>query len=351
MEAGMSITFQQALDISDDTSKTVLLGNGFSIAGDNIFDYRRLLERAQLDANLMRIFAGLDTADFEIVIEQLNNSAHLVSLFNDENSELSESLLIAARSLQENFANLITTEHASYQQVFRQIHNGAEILERNCFSFLSRFEKIFTTSYDLLLYWTIMLNLQHHRMNHNTPRIPTDDGFRRGGEDQPLRYFDPTSQEVFYLHGSLFLLREDINAIKIERDGEAWMNLLDVIRSNINEGQSPLTVLEGNTRLKLQRISEHAYVTEAFRALSGISGDLFIHGHSLNQTDQHIFNAINRSHNVRRIFISAVSGNDENTMLNDVDADNMFRQSISRFGNRDNREIIIYDGCSANVWG
>jgi hypothetical protein len=350
MEAGMPTTFKQALEISGDTSKTVLLGNGFSIAGDNIFDYRRLLERAELDANLMRIFEGLDTADFEIVIEQLNSSARLINLFNDENSELSGNLLVAARLLQENFANLITTEHALYQQVFRLTHNGAEIPERNCFSFLSRFEKIFTTSYDLLLYWAIMLNLQHHRMNHNAPRIPTDDGFRRGGEDQPLRYFDPTSQEVFYLHGSLFLLREDINAIKIERDGEAWMNLLDVIRSNINGGQPPLTVLEGNTRVKLQRISEHAYLTEAFRALSSISGDLFIHGHSLNQTDQHIFNAINRSRNVRRIFISAVSGNDENIILNDADADLMLGQAIGRFGNRDNREIIIYDGRSANVW-
>lgn len=67
------ITFQEAIVQAGAGSKSLLLGNGFSI---NYFSYSTLLDQAGLEASspLRVLFSELNTVDFERVMRSL--SAH-----------------------------------------------------------------------------------------------------------------------------------------------------------------------------------------------------------------------------------------------------------------------------------
>jgi Domain of unknown function (DUF4917) len=68
------ITFDEALEETENYPRMLLLGNGFSI---KFFHYRNLLDNAQLaiDDPIRSLFQLLDTYDFERVIGSLENGS------------------------------------------------------------------------------------------------------------------------------------------------------------------------------------------------------------------------------------------------------------------------------------
>lgn len=335
----MAISFHDALRLSKG-EKVVLLGNGFSIACDDVFNYRSLLENANLDDAIHNVFANLETSDFEVIINKFESAAQLINLYTNDEHKLAEQFNDVSQTLKNQFAHAISEQHVDFSQVFRVIVENNIIHERSCFSFLQNFSKIFTTNYDLLLYWSIMKSFDRGNPE-NRIIIPTNDGFTRPGDDQPLRYIGGKQQNIFYLHGSLFLLQDGFDILKMERDVQEGLNLLPIILNNIRDGNIlPLIVLEGSSANKLSKISKHLYLSDAINNLSKCSGSLFIHGHSLDQSDQHIFDAICQS-SFKQIFIS---------VLNEEALQPMERLANLRFGNNSNRQIYMYEALSANVW-
>ena len=148
-------------------------------------------------------------------------------------------------------------------------------------------------------------------------------------------------QTVFYLHGSLFFHQDDEYFIKQERGED--INLLSIVANSIISHKAmPLIVLEGNSRNKVSKICEHAYLNDAFDHLGKLSGDLFIFGHSLSSTDDHILNKIKEG-GFEKIFISVFDENMKDEIISR--AHDVFDRS-----NRD-RRIFLYRASSANVWG
>ncbi len=339
----MVMSFQDALQLSGNDNKTVLLGNGFSIACDDVFNYRSLLENSNVDNTIRDIFVRLETADFEVIINRFESAAQLIEMYTNEQEQLISQLRRDSQVLRGEFARVIANKHVNFNRVFRMVIVNNMMRECDCLRFLSNFSKIFTTNYDLLLYWSIMRSLERswRRRRQNQEReliIPTNDefnpndGFTRLGDDQPLRYGGGIDQNVFYLHGSLFLLQDGFDILKMERDTNEGLNLLPIISNGIRNNEIlPLIVLEGSSANKLSKISEHLYLSEALNNLSKLDGSLFIHGHSLDRTDQHIFEAINRG-SVTQIFIS---------IINDESAEEMSRQAILRLGNNQTRQIYL----------
>ncbi len=346
----MAISFQAALDMSKQYNRAVLLGNGFSIACNEIFNYRSLLENSNTENNIRGVFKKLETADYEVIIEKLESAAQLIDMYTSDYNELIDLLKNSSKNLKNEFARVISNRHVDYATAFRKINPNNEIREQDCFNFLHNFSKIYTTNYDLLLYWSIMRYLERRRRNSNDSYnqnqddeivIVTNDGFTRVGEDQPLRYVGGPDQRIFYLHGSLLLLQDGFDILKIERNDQEGLNLLPIISNNIGNNEIlPLIVLEGNSSNKLSKISEHLYLTDALTNLSTLDGALFIHGHSLDQSDQHIFDAINKS-SLTQVFISVVDS---------VEIQDMEKKAISRLGNKRDRQIYLYDALSASVW-
>ena len=148
---------------------------------------------------------------------------------------------------------------------------------------------------------------------------------------------------VFYLHGGLHLFHNERDTFKIIYDNENKICLLDQIKAYINNDISPLVITEGNSKDKKFWIDQNNYLQYCYNKLSEISGVLFIHGHSLNETDQHIFDAINKNLKIKKIYISVHK--DTETL---DDKKKLAKERLKMFYSL--RRLRYYDADSANIW-
>ena len=86
-------TYQQVLDHlkKEKRKKHLLLGNGFSIAYDSkIFSYNALSNfiKESNDSLLVDIFEIVNTSNFEQVMQQLNISKRIISVFDPKSQAL-----------------------------------------------------------------------------------------------------------------------------------------------------------------------------------------------------------------------------------------------------------------------
>lgn len=156
----------------------LLLGNGFSIAFDHQkFSYTALLEIAKKKIlelpNASKIFESQNSKDFEKVIEKLETTANVIKTVGLENSGNSENLLIEATKVKQILAESIADLHAD--RPFEVSNNEYAF----CRSFLSNFQKYYTTNYDYLLYWSLMHDAQDNSVTFNF-----NDGFYTRNEDE-----------------------------------------------------------------------------------------------------------------------------------------------------------------------
>jgi hypothetical protein len=74
------LSFEDAIEASDTAARSVLLGNGFSIAQAGVqFSYATLLEKSGLaDGSPIRnVFKVLNTFDFEKIMKALQDAAQI----------------------------------------------------------------------------------------------------------------------------------------------------------------------------------------------------------------------------------------------------------------------------------
>jgi hypothetical protein len=336
------LDFAEALaNASATTNKQhILLGNGFSIAcRPDAFRYDALLDEATFDgsaADITRVFELLGTTDFERVIEVLELSSELATVYGVE-SELGDKLRNDANVVRDALARVLAARHPDLPYEIEEAEYKA------CRTFLGRFERIYTLNYDMLLYWAVMQDLE--------PDITTDDGFR-APEDEDATYveWDPyatfTTQRLFYLHGSLHLYDSgnEISKITWSRTG---IPLVDQIREALSERRYPLIVTEGSSEGKEEKILHNAYLNHAIRSFSSITGALFIHGHSLAANDDHILTRIVNGR-LSHLYVS-VHGDPESARNRGL------IERAANIGDRRGNEAPLtlgfYDADSAAPWG
>jgi hypothetical protein len=76
------ISFSDAIKASGSFRRSILLGNGFSIAqGGNRFSYQDLLEKSGLEEGnpIRKVFSALNTFDFEAVMLALEDASKRAS--------------------------------------------------------------------------------------------------------------------------------------------------------------------------------------------------------------------------------------------------------------------------------
>ena len=121
----------------------------------------------------------------------------------------------------------------------RSVHPGAKFeipvsqLEA-CVTFLGNFQSIFTTNYDLLLYWVIL----------QRPKVYSD-GFGYGTNVEGFRTFSASAPcNIYFLHGALHLFLGKTRETK--KRVVTGDTIIDDIESTIKKsGQLPLFVSEG----------------------------------------------------------------------------------------------------------
>lgn len=322
----------------------ILLGNGFSIACcPNIFTYRALLEEADfsnVSPEARQLFEAYATQDFEAIIRTLENSAFVVERYGGDTG-LRDKMRRDALAIKEELAKTIAKRHPEAPDDIQDSKYGA------CRQFLSSFSTIYSVSYDLLLYWTIMQD------DPSLPQIPSDDGFRTDADDDGFVTWDSLAasqhQNVYFLHGALHLFDAQHKFIKYTWK-HTGVRLIEQIRTALDRGRFPRVVAEGTADAKLAGITHCAYLHKGLRSLQGIGGDLFTFGLAFSPNDAHLVSAILNS-TVRRLFVGIFG--DPATEANQalmLAVEDLVQRRLS-IKPRSPLEVIYYDAATAHPWG
>ena len=335
------LSFQDALEVTGNGRRHLLLGNGFSRACRNdLFAYDALFEKAkeQLSPTILGAFDALDTTDFERTMRALKQAQVLVKTYAPDNHGLADSFHDDVESLRQILAKVIASNHPE------RMDEIPDERFRSCRIFLQHFKNTYTLNYDILLYWALMKD------DVDELHLDSDDGFRHS-DDGPVDYVvwdfnDSGRQNIFYMHGALHLFDGGHEVQKY-----TWSNtgiaLVDQILDALKSDRYPIYVSEGTSQSKLERIMHSGYLIRGYRSLSQIGGSLFIFGHSLQANDGHVLRCIEES-KVNKVFVSIFG--DPNT----PDNQRIINRAESFSANRSNPQslsVLFYDAESANVWG
>jgi hypothetical protein len=276
---GQLIDWGQVPDVSWDA---ILIGNGLSINISPDFAYDSLFERSEkrsVDGGLVdedrALFQRFSTSNFEVVLGKLRDSI-----------EIAEVLGLDAEPYRERFASV----QVSLGNAVRSVHlERGEIPDSSLEAIkdeLAEYGTIFTTSYDLLVYWAI--------------------GFEEEYEDfcdcfwGPNRAFDAADAKVrsgrrpvYYAHAALHLIVE--GAGRTRKLTSSAKTLLDQFgKPELGDRDArPLLITEGSARDKLRAIEGNDYLSHVYGTLKACDSPLVVFGHSLGEQDRHLLDAIN----------------------------------------------------------
>lgn len=292
-------TFAHILEITDGQNRQLLLGNGFSQAfSEQIFNYKNLLDSADFGSRsekIKKVFHELNTYDFEMVMQTMLHSIYIAQSFSEYPAFI-EAINLDAKNLKDSLVATIAKTHPSFPtDVTNLAYESTRV-------FLSKFSNIFTLNYDLLLYWA-------RNMNKLKPAdFNSDDGFRDGG----IWCGDETDQNVFFLHGGLHLYDES-GIIKKHTYTQVGEKIIDQVRKKLADNSFPIFVAEPNHQKKLDKILHNPYLNYCYKKLKDIDGSLVIFGHSMDDTDAHIFEQV-QSSGIENVYVSIFG--DESTPRN-----------------------------------
>jgi len=274
----------------------LLLGNGFSMAYDkDIFSYNALHDFITKldDENLSKILSVIESKNFELIMQQLGDFSVLIDVF-DGGSLLKSKVDYASEKLKSSLLDAVKSLHPEH--VFSIPEEKIAACSRFIKIFLDSGGKIFSTNYDILLYWVLM----------RTNTLRHCDGFGRElenpGEFVPkdeqiwselIWGKNREEQNIFYIHGALPFFDTGVAIVKEEYDQRHY--LLDKISNRMERGEYPVFVTAGNAHQKLSHIMHNHYLTNCYDNLCNITGSLVTFGFNFGSYDEHIIDAINRA--------------------------------------------------------
>ncbi len=322
-------------DIANDfRGGALILGNGASIAINNNFDYPSIFEKAKeegyINDSLEEIFQDLQTKDFEFILRALWHSKRI----NKALQLGPENKITKAYDLVKNA--FITTVHSIHESV---TYDSVKAELKKASIFLSHFKKVFSLSYDLLVYWTIMIG------NDNSP-YTFKDGFTWGGTFNWEGAFNPgESTIVFYPHGNLVICRDIEGGDFKICNRQQRNNLLNTITEKWRvENLVPVFVSEGSKEQKIKAISQSPYLSPIYNSiLPQIGETVVIYGWSMEDQDDHIVEAICKK-NPRKIAVSLYTDDPEHT----VTREKIKNKLRSRLGRR--LQIYFFDAQNEGCW-
>lgn len=321
---------------------SLLLGNGFSMAyAPSIFSYNALHGFVDKTDNtlLKALFAVVDTHDFERVMQQLDVLAAIGDVLglghemrqriDEARDALKKSLIEAIRALHPEHVYKVSEEKCAACTAFLKL-------------FLETGGSLFTTNYDLLMYWVLMRSGLH-----------AIDGFGRDREspdeyvpEEELEYSElrwgrnSAAQNVHYVHGALPLFDTGLEIIK-EVYGEGF--LLEQITKRITSGQYPVFVTAGDADQKLKQIRHNPYLQHSYETLATLAGSLVTFGFNFGVQDAHIAAAIKRAvkqapdHRLWSVYIGVYSTDDADR--------------LARIGKELKCKVHLYDAKTVGAWG
>jgi hypothetical protein len=326
--------------------KHLIMGNGFSMAYDHkIFSYNALydfIEKLE-DPTLSKLFEVINTKNFELVMHQLDNFIEMAKAF-EEDGKLTKALIYSNSLLQQSLIDAVSSLHPEH------VFEVSEDKSKACFRFLNEYleneGKIFSTNYDLLLYWVLMRN-ESKQANDGFGREhlnPVET--RRGQEDAEYgdlywgKYKD--EQKVFHVHGTLPIFD---TGTEIEKEVYKDRNyLLENIKERMDNKEYPIFVTAGDGTEKLKHIYHNRYLIHCYDTLSNITGSLISFGFNFGEYDFHIIDAVNKAskrgaqfgEKLFSIYIGVYSESD--------------LEYIKSIQDKFDCKVNVYNSQTANIW-
>jgi Domain of unknown function (DUF4917) len=266
-------------DIEDEHPwQLLLLGNGLSINVWPAFGYSALFDyvrRGDLRDSDLALFEG--SPNFERVLGDLGTAIRVAEVLHVDTAVFYERYYRVQQALGHAIRQVHLHRSACPDLALRTIREQME-----------SYEWVFTTSYDLLVYWA---------MGYGEGYGKFKDHFRWGGRLE----FDPTRAEVFqgdvpvyFLHGALHLMVGGTGVTwKLRRT--ASETVLDQFGQPVagDPQARPLLVTEGSSREKLQAIEANDYLAHALSRLRELDLPVVVFGSSLSAEDSHLVDALN----------------------------------------------------------
>jgi len=327
--------------------KHLLFGNGFSIAYDNtIFSYNALSKFIEDtgDPLIKDLFKRLNTKNFELIMQQLDNFCEIADVFTNDKS-LVEKIKAVSEKLKNSLIKAVKELHPEH------VFKVPEEKSQSCLKFLQEYINnegyVFSTNYDLLPYWVLMRNNAENAI----------DGFGRDLEtDLDEQYVPPDEriyselrwgkykkeQNIYYLHGALPIFDTGINIEKVQYDTEHY--LLQNINERINKKEYPIFVTAGDGKEKLTHIMHNKYLSFCYDQLCNIDGSLVTFGFNFGEYDTHIIDAVNQAakmgrpanEKLRSIYIGIFSDDD--------------LKHIESIRKKFKCKVNLYNARTANIW-
>jgi hypothetical protein len=277
----------------------ILLGNGFSLNFSETLRYRNLFDSFITTASneTQSLFKEFTTSNFETVLQHIDSTTRVLNSIHKKCSELDFFKSEIRQGLIDSIHRIHPTPDQIDQNLIRWI--GPQII---------RFKDIFTTNYDLFLYYVVLEAL-----------YPGTDDKKFGDYfyylffgNEEFNLFNPGDEQnthhVYYLHGALFLFENGLNTLKIKKDEEHW--LINKITEEINKGNYPLFISEGTSIRKQKEIQANYYLSYCLRNFSEPEEKkLVVFGQSLNEQDNHLVKIIDDAYEKVAISINPDSKN------------------------------------------
>lgn len=281
---------------------TLLLGNGMSINIWEPFGYRKLYDRAKL--------GGLSAQDRKLFSSTPNFERVLADLLTA--TRVNDAVGLDTKLLLERYRNIQLALVRAVREVHLKLNRIPPATRKVISDTMGRFEWVFTTSYDLLLYWAMAAEGFEPFMDH----------FRYRGrcEFDPARASVPANRiPVYFLHGALHLV--------VGSSGATWKlrqtdldTILDQFGKPITGDAEarPLLVTEGSAADKLAAIEDNAYLSHALERLRGRALPLVVLGSSLSEHDSHLAEALSENPD-RPVAISMLPTSKKELLAKQVD--------------------------------
>ncbi|MFQ9316814.1 DUF4917 family protein [Dysgonomonas mossii] len=331
--------------------KHLLFGNGFSMAYDrNIFSYNALSDFISKtgDPIIKNLFNKLNTKNFELIMQQLDNFCEIAELFSEDKT-LVPKIKSAIEKLKNSLIDAVKELHPEH------IFKIPEEKSLACIHFLEEYLNnkglVFSTNYDLLLYWVLMRNNTENACDGFGRDLETDLYVDEYIDLNDLEYSElrwgkyKEEQKVFYLHGTLPLFDTGTNIIKVEYDSQHY--LLQNVKDRISQKEYPIFVTAGNGKDKLTHIMHNKYLSYCYEQLTKVQGSLVTFGFNFGEYDEHIIDAINiaakmgkKEHNKLWSLYIGVYSDEDLLHVSELIEKKKFKC-----------KAVPYNARTANIWG
>lgn len=293
----MAKTITDELEDWQDTEKSLpekdrglLIGNGTSIALWPHFRYASLYEMAKdasksdhLTTREVGIFDALETQNFESVLSAMITAGKVWKLFEKPSADIDD-LRASYSRVRKSLIRAVKEVHVPFEKV-------TEELKTHLREVFGGYSYVYSTNYDLLLYWAMM---------NDSGRFKDfvwgkDADSRRNlfnVSDTDLWDESKPTTKVLFLHGALHLYKSKEGRTFKKLSGEDG-NLLDLF--DVQGDAIPLFISEGTSRDKRSAITRNDYLSFAYERFSKHRGSLVVFGHSLTpEFDQHLLDAMRK---------------------------------------------------------